>query len=56
LGINFKKKNNNYLFEITFLMVGYEDLMGLNCNRRGYVFVSRGFWMLDVYGGFSMGS
>jgi hypothetical protein len=37
-------------------MVDYGDLMGLNYNRRGHVFVSRGVWMLDVYGGFSMGS
>jgi hypothetical protein len=22
--------------------------MGLNCNRRGHVFVSRGVWMLDI--------
>jgi hypothetical protein len=49
-------EKNKYLSEITFLMVGYGDLMGLNCNKRGHVFVSQGVWMLDVYGGFFMGS
>lgn len=46
-GIDFGKRNH-YLGEITFWMVGYGDLMGLNCNRRGHVFDSRGVWMLDV--------
>lgn len=47
LGIDFGKRNH-YPGEITFWMVGYGDLMGLNCNRRGHVFDSRGVWMLDV--------
>jgi len=35
------QKKNNYPFEITFFMVGYGDLMGLNCNR-GVMFLFRG--------------